>query len=99
MSDRYMGEPVYVKDGAYMIREITTLDEAFDFMEEWPGDRRGTIYDTTLRALMAAHDKRVPIYVARNAFAGFAKSAGILESAPAALPWMAKAPSQAGAPA
>ncbi|MCV0396754.1 MAG: DUF982 domain-containing protein [Rhizobiaceae bacterium] len=82
-----------------MIREITTLEDAFDFMEEWPESRRGTIYHTALRALRAAHDKHLPMHAARNALEGFARSARILETGPVVPAWMTgKMPDRDGAP-
>ncbi len=62
--------------------------DAFEFLQEWPKNRRGPIFDTALRPCQRAYDGQVPISVAREAFAGFARSAKILEDVSAAMPWM-----------
>ena len=36
-------------------------------------------------------EQKMPVKVARDAFAGFARSAGILKNAPIVPPWMAPA--------
>jgi hypothetical protein len=65
-----------------MVEEIECLADAFEFLQEWPNSRRGPIFDTAFRACQRAY---VPISVAREAFAGFARSAKILEDASAAM--------------
>jgi hypothetical protein len=58
-----------------MVEEIECLADAFEFLQEWPNNRRGLIFDTAFRACQRAYDGQVPISVAREAFAGFARSA------------------------
>jgi hypothetical protein len=89
MSQRSFDRPVLVKDGQVMVEEIESLAHAFDFLQRWPDDRRGPVYDTALRACQRAYDGQVPLAVARDAFAGFARSVKILEEISAAMPWMA----------
>ncbi|WP_318012598.1 MULTISPECIES: DUF982 domain-containing protein [unclassified Mesorhizobium] len=48
-------------------------------MQNWPRNRRGPIFETALRACQRAYDGHVPASLARDAFAGFARSARILE--------------------
>ena len=62
------------------------LADAFEFLERWP--EPGTDYQTALRACQRAHDGHLPLSVARDAFAGFARSVKILEPVSTALPWM-----------
>ncbi|RWN99397.1 MAG: DUF982 domain-containing protein [Mesorhizobium sp.] len=76
-----------VRKGEFMVEEIECLADAFEFLQEWPNNRRGPIFDTAFRAWQRAYGQ-VPISVAREAFAGFARSAKILEDASAAMPWM-----------
>jgi len=89
MNDRTFARPVFVRNGQLMIEEIGCLDDAFDFLGAWPKNRRGPIYDTAFRACQRAYDGHVPLSVARDAFAGFAKSVKILEDVSAPMPWMA----------
>lgn len=89
MNDRMFDSPVFVKDGTSLIQEVACLDDALDFLYEWPRNRRGPIYDTALRACQRAFDNAYPLSAARQAFAGFAKSAKILEEVSEPLPWMA----------
>ncbi|RWO97281.1 MAG: DUF982 domain-containing protein [Mesorhizobium sp.] len=88
MNDRTFDRPVFVKKGAFMVEEIGCLADAFEFLEEWPKNRRGPIFDTAFRACQRAYDSQVAISVAREAFAGFARSAKILADVSAAVPWM-----------
>lgn len=86
MNDRMFDNPVYVKDGESLIREIAGIDDAIDFMYEWPRHRRGPIFDTAYRACRSALDD-YPMAAAKAAFVGFAKSANIFHELAAPLPW------------
>jgi len=88
MNDRMFDRPVFVKDGTSLIQEIASLEDALEFLYEWPKKRRGPIYETALRACQRAFDSDYPRSAARDAFAGFAKSVTILEEVSAPLPWM-----------
>jgi hypothetical protein len=89
MNDRTFDRPVFVKKGGgVMVEEIGCLADAFGFLQEWPKHRRGPIFDTAFRACQRAYDGQVPMSVARDAFAGFARSAKILEDISATMPWM-----------
>lgn len=59
MNDRSFAAPVYVKDGKHLIQEIQSLDDALDFLDEWPLNRRGPIYETALRACHRAYSRDV----------------------------------------
>ena len=59
--------PVFVKSGAYLVQEIADLEDAIDFLEEWPEDRRSLIHETALRACYQAHGGFSPMSVARDA--------------------------------
>ncbi|WP_436163446.1 DUF982 domain-containing protein [Mesorhizobium sp. LjRoot246] len=39
-----------------IVQEITCLDDALDFLDEWPIHRRGPIFDTARRACHRAFD-------------------------------------------
>lgn len=81
--------PVFIKHGSNLVQEIVDLAGAIEFLEEWPEDRRNLIHETALRACFQAHDGRQPMGIARDAFVGFAKRAGILEDPEAVMPWLA----------
>jgi hypothetical protein len=87
MAMRTFDSPVYIKAGDSYIEEIGCLEDALDFLYEWPQERRGVIYNTALRACHSVVERDFPLNAAREAFAGFAKSAGILEEVDTLLPW------------
>jgi hypothetical protein len=88
MSDRMFDSPVFVKDGQMIIREIACLEDALEFLYEWPKERQGTIYGTALRACQRAFDSDYPPASARDAFASFAKAAKIYEEVATPPAWM-----------
>jgi len=88
MNDRMFDSPVFVKSGSSLVQEIACVDDALEFLYEWPRNRRGPIYDTALRACQRAFDSDYPRSSARDAFCGFAKSGKILEELSAPPPWM-----------
>jgi hypothetical protein len=71
--------PVFVKSGESLIQEIACLEDALEFLYEWPKDRRDAIYEAALRGCQRAFDGGYPLSSAREAFRGFAKSANIHE--------------------
>jgi hypothetical protein len=96
MNDRMFDSPVFVKDGNSIIQEIACLEDPLEFLYEWPKNRRGVIYDTALRACHKVIETDYPLSAARQAFAGFAKSAKILEEVSIPLPWMTGKTGQGG---
>ena len=97
MSDRMFDSPVFVKSRESLIEEIACLEDALEFLYEWPRKRRGTIYETALRACQRAFDSAYPLSAAKQAFCGFAKSVNILEEVSTPLPWMVEPkPGQGG---
>lgn len=88
MNDRMFDSPVYVEDGSTLVREIACLEDALDFLEDWPANRRNLIYETALRACRRVYETDYPLSAARDAFKGFAKSAHILKDVDAPFPWM-----------
>ena len=81
--------PVLVYDGE-AIREIGGVWDAIEFMEEWPVQRRGLIYETALDACYAAHDGRKPLETARRALATWARRSEILANGPIAPAWFSQ---------
>jgi hypothetical protein len=99
MNGTMFDSPVFVKEGTYLVREIASLDDAVDFLMEWPEDLQDLIHETALQACHAVHDGRFPMSAARKAFADFAKRANILEEAESVMPWMvAPQPGGGGVP-
>ncbi|MBX3582893.1 MAG: DUF982 domain-containing protein [Rhizobiaceae bacterium] len=96
MSERTFEKPIFVKAEEGLIEEIATLDDALDFLDEWPKNRRGVVYETARRACCRAFDRDYPLSAAREAFRGFAKWARILEDVTTPLPWMVPKPGQSG---
>ncbi|MEQ1954975.1 NADH dehydrogenase ubiquinone Fe-S protein 4 [Mesorhizobium yinganensis] len=89
MSARTFDSPVFVRAAEGLIQEIACLDDAFDFLDAWPEHRRGVIYETARRACCRAFDGLIPLKIARDAIAGFARSVNILEDVVTPMPWMA----------
>ncbi|WP_044547336.1 DUF982 domain-containing protein [Mesorhizobium japonicum] len=88
MNDRIFDNPIFVKSGSNLIQEIADLEDALEFLYDWPKERRGAIYQTALRACQRAFDSGYPLSAARQAFCGFAKSAKIHEETTSAMPWV-----------
>lgn len=86
MTDTF-DRPVFVQH-ENQICEIGSIADAIEFLTCWPENRRGPIYSATIRACHAAHDGRLPVDGARNAFSAFARSVRIREPSPLAIgPW------------
>lgn len=67
MNSKMFARPVYLKEKKDLIREITNLYDAIDFLEEWPERDRDIVHDATLKTCYMAHDGHKPIQVARDA--------------------------------
>jgi hypothetical protein len=90
MNDGTFGKPVYLRDGKYLIREITSVNDAIDFLFEWPEDKRDVLYEAALNTCFMAHDGLKPVKIARDAIRAFGAKKSILEKEPAVQPWMIK---------
>lgn len=89
MSNKTFAHTVLVKDEAHIIREIDCVETAIAFLDRWPHGRRGPIFGAAHRACLFAREGRIPVDVASNAFASFARSAKILHHEPMSIePWM-----------
>lgn len=88
MNERMFDRPVFVKAGGGIIQEVACLEDALEFLYEWPKSRRTPIYHTAVRACQRAFQADYPLSFARSAFEGFARSAKILEDVAAPLHWM-----------
>lgn len=96
MRTKMFDRPVYLRERKDLVLEITNLDDAIDFLEEWSKGDRDIIHDATLKTCYLAHDGHKPVQVAQDALRSFARKKGILVKAPAVAPWMVKARSGGG---
>ncbi|TGQ34666.1 MULTISPECIES: DUF982 domain-containing protein [unclassified Mesorhizobium] len=60
------------------VEEINDVNDAADFLQRWPIDRRGHVYRSALNACSAAIAAQIPAGDALKAFTGFARVTGIL---------------------
>jgi hypothetical protein len=77
MASTHFTHPIYVRN-RHFIQEVTTLDEAFDFLDDWPEERRDVVYDTAVKACREAYSGQIPMGAAQETFRRFAKKKGIL---------------------
>lgn len=87
MTMRTFDSPVYVRTGNTLIKEIWCLEDALEFLYDWPADRRGAIYETAVRACQSVIEHDYPLSDARAAFVGFVKSIGALEAVDTRAAW------------
>lgn len=89
MEDKTFSRPVFIREVANDIREISCVTEALEFLSNWPNSRRGPIFNAASRACQAAFEGKLNADGARSAIISWARSAAILEQAPVAVePWM-----------
>ncbi|WP_411033860.1 DUF982 domain-containing protein [Shinella sp. BYT-45] len=96
MISKMFDRPVYLKEGRSLVREISSVDDAIDYLENWPERERDVTHDATLKTCHMAHDGHKPLRVARDAIRAFAKKKGVLVKEPAVQPWMIKPSSASG---
>ncbi|MCO6388421.1 DUF982 domain-containing protein [Aliihoeflea sp. 40Bstr573] len=89
MESKAFAKPIYLKDGT-LVREITNVEDAIDFLMEWPESKRDVLHEATVRTCIMAHDGLKPVKIARDALRAFAVKKGILERQAAVKPWMIK---------
>ncbi len=88
MESTTFAKPIYLKDGKALVREVTSVEDAVEFLVDWPEDKRDALHETTLRTCIMAHDGLKPTKVARDALRAFGAKKDILEKEPAVKPWM-----------
>ncbi len=71
--------PLFVKK-KHFIQEIGCLDDIFDFLEEWPEEKRGVAHDTMLRACRDAAVGKFPLDAVRDNFERFLRKNDMLAS-------------------
>lgn len=88
MNDKIFESAIFVKDGPFTIVEIASIDDAIDFLDEWPIELQDVLHETTMRVCHSAHDGRHPLSSARDAFVEWAKSTDVLEDIAPIPAWM-----------
>ncbi|MBX4922265.1 DUF982 domain-containing protein [Rhizobium bangladeshense] len=96
MSSKIFDRPVYLKERQGLVREINSLADAIDFLEDWPERDKDLTHEATLKTCYMAHDGHKPLQVARDAIRAFGNKKGILMKQPAIQPWMMKTPTGGG---
>lgn len=71
--------PVTVTVGLSGSRDLLTVDDLLDFLEEWPPARRGPIRGNVRRLCLAAIAQEATVEEAREAFVAFARMMNVLE--------------------
>jgi hypothetical protein len=70
MDDKRFVNPIYVADGPRMIRQISSLDDAINFLQAMPKPVNGTVQETALKACCRAASGQMSVDYARSAFEG-----------------------------
>jgi len=96
MSEKMFESPVFVRVAERLTEEIACLEDALEFLYDWPMNRRGPIYQTAVRACQRAYEGSFPLSSAQDAFVGFAKSVRIFEDISEPMPWMIGKAGQGG---
>lgn len=60
------------------VQEITSVREAMAFLQWWPHERRGPVYNCALNGCSAAVSGNLTAEQARQAFSSFARISGVL---------------------
>jgi hypothetical protein len=69
---------VWIKETDFPRREITSVNDAMQFLDTWPDDKRDPFFDLAKNALQGAINGAIPTVEARDAFETFCREAGIL---------------------
>ncbi|NLS20081.1 DUF982 domain-containing protein [Rhizobium sp. P40RR-XXII] len=69
--------PLYARR-KYIVQEITGLDDVFDFLDEWPKEKRDLTYEVMLKACRMAANRELPVSVIAENFRRFLKRHGKL---------------------
>ncbi|AHF82897.1 hypothetical protein RLEG3_14195 [Rhizobium leguminosarum bv. trifolii WSM1689] len=69
--------PIYAQR-KYFVQEIAGLDDVFDFLDEWPQEKRDITYEVMLDACRKAANRQLPASVVAANFSRFLKKHGKL---------------------
>lgn len=78
--------PVTVAVGLSGSRDLSTIEDILDFLDEWPPARRGPIRESVRRLCLAVHADEATAEEAREAFVAFARLMNVLEPTFDAVP-------------
>lgn len=70
--------PVLIKGPGFDLREIRSVPEAIEYLEEWPANARSLFWYLASNALHGALDGSMQVEHAREAFEAFCRGAGVL---------------------
>jgi hypothetical protein len=84
MNGRF-GSPIYVRDGFSTV-QIGGIPEALAFLNKWPTNRRGVVYDFVRWGMVAALQGLLSVETVRNAFVGWARAHRVLDQNQAGNP-------------
>lgn len=69
--------PVYAQQ-KYFVQEICGIDDVFDYLDEWPEEKRNLAYETLVKFCREAACGRFPTSAIRENFRRFLKQNGKL---------------------
>lgn len=71
-------EPVCLNSREASVNDIGDVEQALQFLRDWPIDRRGPVYQAAYNACTAAREGYLTAEEARRSLSGFARITGIL---------------------
>jgi hypothetical protein len=77
MANTLFDRSVFVQENRY-IREIASLEDTFDLLDEWPAEQRGLAYETLLNACRQAYLGKFPVAAIRENLQRFLRKSGML---------------------
>lgn len=78
--------PVTVSVGLSGSRDLCTIDDILEFLEDWPPARRGPIREDVKRMCLAVFAGEATCHEARQAFVSYARLINVLEPTFDAVP-------------
>jgi circadian clock protein KaiC len=81
--------PLYAQR-KYFVQEIAGLDDVFDFLDEWPEEKRNLAYETMVDVCRRAAKGEFSAEVVRENFRRFLKQQGQLASVGDAQPFLTR---------
>ncbi len=78
--------PVTVTLGLATTRNLCTVEDILQFLDEWPAARRGPIREKVRRECLGVYAQEVSVEQARESFVSFARLMNVLEPTFDAVP-------------
>jgi hypothetical protein len=75
---------VWIRDGEFSLREVVSVPDAVEFLDDWPQDKRNPFFYLAENAMQAAINGSISVDEAKEAFESFCNEAGILAMPPGA---------------